>query len=289
MTDSSVILRAAGYAILASLLFASMGVAVRYSAAELPNEMVVFLRNSLGLVALMPWILRRYGLRRLATKRLLAHMFRAIAGLSAMYCFFYALAHLPLAEAVVLNFSSPLFVALIALLWLGERASPRLMLAILAGFAGVGLIMKPGSGVFSPAATIGLVSGFLGALAMVGIRKLSDTEPTHRIVFYFCLFSTLVSAVPLIWSWQTPSPLTLVVMAGAGLCATIAQLLLTKSYSLVPAARAGPYMYFTVLFAALLGWWLWAETPDLLSGTGALLICVAGILAARRDTAVRMV
>lgn len=277
-------LHAAAYALLASLLFAGMGVGVRYASQELPTEMVVFLRNFLGLVALAPWLLRDRSFAPLATRRLRAHLFRASAGLAAMYCFFYALANLQLAEAVILNYSSPLFIALFALLLLGERASGRLLLAIMIGLAGVGLIVKPGDGVWSVAALVGLASGILAALAMVGIRQLSSTEPIRRIVFYFSFLGTLFSAVPLLWAWQTPSMTVFLAMTLAGGGATLAQLLLTKSYSLVPAAQVGPYTYSSVLFAALFGWLLYAETPDPASFAGAALIIAAGVITLRSGT-----
>lgn len=286
--DSTIHLRAAAYALLASLLFAVMGVAVRFASTELPTEMVVFLRNLTGLIALLPWLIRERGWQALGTRRLPSHLLRAVSGLTAMYCFFYALAHLHLAEAVILNYSSPLFIAVFALLLLGERTNGRLAVAILIGFTGVGLIVKPGEGIWSPAAIVGLAAGVFAALAMVGIRRLSATEPTRRIVFYFGLFGTLFSGLPLFWSWQKPSAVVLVAMTLAGCAATLAQLLLTKSYSLVPAAQVGPYTYASVIFAATLGWLLWDETPDAPSFLGATLIAVAGIVTLRSGTQVRM-
>ncbi|MEX2515660.1 MAG: DMT family transporter [Gammaproteobacteria bacterium] len=280
--------RAAIYAIIAALMFAIMGLAVRYASTSLGTEMIVFLRTSLGLLVLLPWLLRHEGWRHLHTRRLPEHLFRAVTGLSAMYCFFYALAHLQLAEAIILNYSSPLFIAVFALIWLGERASRMLIVALLVGFAGVGLIVKPGDGVWSLAALVGLASGMLAALAMVGIRRLSSTEPTRRIVFYFSFLATLISGVPVIWAWQTPSLPVFLAMAGAGICATCGQLLLTKSYSMVVAARVGPYTYSSVIFAALFGWLLYSETPDLASFAGAILIVSAGILTLRSGNAVRL-
>ncbi len=286
--ERSILLRAAGYALLASLLFAGMGVAVRYASDELSTAMVVFLRNFFGLLALLPWLVQSRGLQALGTCRLPAHLMRAIAGLTAMYCFFYALANLHLAEAVILNYSSPLFVALFALLLLGEHANRRLVTAIVIGLLGVGLIIKPGSGVWSPAALIGMASGVFAALAMVGIRHMSATEPTRRIVFYFCLFGTLFSAVPMLWAWQMPPLEILAAMALAGTGATAAQLLLTKSYSLVPAAMVGPYTYSSVIFAAIFGWLLWGEIPGPSSFAGAALIVIAGIMTLRSGTPVRI-
>ncbi|RKZ49925.1 MAG: EamA/RhaT family transporter [Gammaproteobacteria bacterium] len=269
--------RAALATTLAALMFASMGVAVRYASTSLSSEVMVFLRNSFGLLFLLPWLYHS-GFNGLKTNRLSGHVTRSVAGLAAMYCFFYAIAHLPLAEAVLLNFSSPIFTAIIALLWLGEEATRKLILAIFIGFAGICLILKPGMGILSTAALVGLVSAVFAALAMVTIRNLSKTEPTRRIVFYFSITATLISAVPMFWYWQTPDLKPLLAMVFAGLAATLGQLLLTHGYSLAPAARVSPYSYNTIIFAAIYGWIFWSETPDILTLFGALLIICAGII-----------
>ena len=262
------------------LLFPAMGALVKHMSAQLPNEMVVFFRSVMGLLALLPWVLHR-GVGQLKTKKLGGHLWRGLAGVSAMYCYFYAIAHLPLAEAVLLNYSTPLFIPFIAALWLGEQVSMRLWAAIGVGFAGIVLILKPGLGMFTPVSLIGLASGMFGALAMVSIRRLSKTEPTLRIVFYFSVVCTAVSAVPLAWRWQTPDPglWTLLMLMGA--LASLAQLLLTRAYSHAPAAQVGPFTYSTVVFAAAIGWMFWGEIPDLLSFGGTALVCLAGIMTIR--------
>ena len=269
--------RAALAITLAALMFASMGVAVRYASASLPSEVLVFLRNSFGLLFLLPWLYHR-GFRGLKTNRLSGHITRSVTGLAAMYCFFYAIAHLPLAEAVLLNFSSPIFTAIIAMLWLGEEATRKLILAIVIGFTGICLILKPGVGILSAAALVGLVSAVFAAMAMVSIRDLSKTEPTRRIVFYFSITATLISAIPMFWYWQTPDLKPLLAMIFAGLAATLGQLLLTHGYSLAPAAKVSPYSYNTIIFAAIYGWIFWSETLDILTLFGALLIICAGII-----------
>ncbi len=281
-------LRGAYCALLASLMFAIMGTGVRHATAELPFEIAVFLRNSFGLLFLLPWLYPR-GITQLKTRRLGAHVVRSLSGLTAMYMFFYAIAHLQLAEAVLLNYSSPIFIAIIALLWLGERPSAKLIAAIFIGFIGLCFILKPGIHIFKAAAWIGLLSAIFAAVAMVTIRDLSSTEPTLRIVFYFSLTSTLISAMPLYWIWQTPTLQTLLIMAGAGAAATCAQLLLTYSYSLAPAAQIGPYTYSTVVFAAIFGWIIWAEQPDIYTLIGALLVIIAGSMTLQRRNMPRVV
>ena len=280
--------RAVLFALLASLMFATMGVAVRFSSGYLPNEVIVFLRNSFGLCFLLPWIYRM-GFRDFATQRLLAHITRSMAGLTAMYCFFYAIAHLHLAEAVLLNYSAPLFIAIIALIWLGERPSKKLISAIIIGFIGICFILKPGAGMFQGVALIGLLSGVFAAFAMVTIRNLSVTEPTLRIVFYFSLTSTLISAVPMLWAWQAPGLPAILAMAVAGLAATLGQIMLTYSYSLAPAAQVGPYTYSSVVFAACYGWLFWQEAPDNFTFIGALLVIMAGTMTLQRRSLPKLV
>lgn len=276
MTEPNII-RGALCSILAAFLFALMGAGVKYSSQHISNETVVFLRNAFGLLFLLPW-LHKTGLGNLKTDRFGAHLTRTVTGLIAMYCFFYAIANLRLGEAVLFNFSSPLFIALIAMVWLGESATKLVVAAIGLGFFGVMLILKPGFSPLSAAHFAGINAAIFVAVAMVSIRNLSSTEPTVRIVFYFSFLSTALSAIPMIWSWQMPNLKVWGIMLGAGFIATKAQLLMTYAYRLAPAAKIGAFAYMNVIFAAIFGWLIWDETFDLLSIVGALLICVSGLM-----------
>jgi drug/metabolite transporter (DMT)-like permease len=263
-----------------ALLFALMGVAVKLAAQDLPNAMVVFFRNAVGLVALAPW-LWRLGWSGLRTRHLKEHVIRSLAGLASMYCFFYALAHLRLADAILLNYSIPLFMPFVESAWLGEPFPRRLWGVILLGFAGIVLILKPGMGLFQPVALVGLLSALFASVAQVGVRRLTLTEPVERIVFYFGLIATAVSAAPLAQEWRTPPASMWGLLAGLGIVATAAQLTLTHAYSHAPATRVGPFIYSAVVFAALLDWLFWGMLPDRLSLAGALLVITAGVLALR--------
>jgi drug/metabolite transporter (DMT)-like permease len=259
-------------------MFALTGATVKAASAHLPHTEVVFFRSFLGLVALIPWLVRA-GLSGLSTDRPGLHLFRGMTGLAAMYCFFYALGHLELATAVLLNYSAPLFIPFIAAAWLREAVPALLRWAIPIGFVGIILILKPGWGVLEPAALFGVAAGVLAATSFVSIRRLHGSEPTTRIVFYFGVISTLGSAVPLFWTWQTPEPAHWLLLAAMGGSATAGQLLLTQAYSLAPAAQVGPFTYTVVIFSAILGWVVWGEVPGGLSAVGALLVVLAGVLA----------
>jgi drug/metabolite transporter (DMT)-like permease len=264
----------------ASLLFAGMGVCVKVASRSVSNEMVVFFRNASGLAILLPWVLHR-GMPGMATRCLHLHLLRAVSGLAAMYCFFFAIGRLGLAEAILLNYTMPLFIPFIALLWLREPIRGPVAGAIGVGFLGILLILQPGPGLLKSAAAVGLLSGVLAALAMVSIRRLTRSEPATRIVFYFSLAATALSVVPMAWGWQTPDPRLWLPLLASGVFATGGQFFLTRGYSHAPAAQVGPFIYLAVVFAGVVGWLGWGEVPDPLSLAGMVLVCLAGAMALR--------
>lgn len=264
-----------------ALLFSGMGASVKLAAQSLPNHLVVFIRNALGLVLLLP-LLVRMGRGGLRTSAFGEHLVRGLAGLAAMYCFFYTIARMRLADAVLLNYSLPLFVPFIERAWLGEPVAPRLWRGILLGFLGLLLILKPGLGLFQPVALVGLLAAVLAALAQVGVRNLTSTEPTTRIVFYFTLISTVVSSAPAAVAWRTPEPKAWGPLLMLGIFAIVAQLCLTRAYAYAPAAQVGPFIYAAVVFAAILDWLIWRQLPDGLFLVGAALVIAAGILTLRQ-------
>jgi drug/metabolite transporter (DMT)-like permease len=270
-----------------ALLFSAMGACVKLAAESLPNAVVVFFRNALGLAFLYPWLLR-LGRTGLSTRHLRDHLVRGLAGLGAMYCFFHAIAHMRLADAMLLNYSLPLFVPFIERAWLGEAMPSRLWLPIGLGFGGLLLILKPGASIFQPVALVGLLAAVFAAVAQVGVRRLTRTEPITRIVFYFSVIATGASALPACWSWRAPSPQLWGVLVALGLFATFAQLLMTRAYAHAPAARVGPFVYTSVVFAGVFDWWLWRKLPDPGFVLGAALVCVAGAWTLRRPAPARL-
>jgi drug/metabolite transporter (DMT)-like permease len=266
----------------ASLTFAILGAVVKVVSLSLTNEMVVFFRNFCSLFFILPWIWYSRPIGGLRTSYFPLHLLRSMAGLGGMYCFFYVIARLQLSESFLLMSTAPLFIPIIAYVWIHEPVERKVRGAIIIGFIGIILILKPGVGVFRPIAFVGLGAGLMGALAMVSIRRMSSSEPTIRIVFYFTVFGTLISAIPLVWLWQSPKPEIWWLLVLMGLLAAVGQFLLTKGYSLAPAAKVGPFSYSNVVFAMVLGWVLWGESLDFLTWVGAFLICIAGIITTRK-------
>ena len=260
-------------------MFASMGACVKGLSATLSNEMTVFLRNIFGLMLLSPLILRSRA-TLLQTKIVHLHLLRAVAGLAAMYCFFYALGNLQLADGMLLKMTAPLFMPLIAWFWLDERARRLTLMAIPVGFVGVALVLTP-DGDFNWIALAGLLGGAFAALAKVTVRRLGHSEPSIRVVCYFALFATPVSAIPLLWAWQTPSLDDLGLAFLIGLFGATGQFLLTRGYAVASASNVSPFTYFSVVFGAIYGYLFWGESLNSMFVAGALLIAVAGIMALR--------
>lgn len=262
---------------LSALLFATMGVLIRMASYTLDNYTIVFFRNASGLLLLTPFLLLQ-GVSSLKTGKLWMHGWRAVVGLIAMYGFFYAIAHLKLSNAMVFTYSSPVFIPLVAWLFLKERISTQMLLAAGLGLAGVVLVAKPDSGMFNFLSLIGLVSSFLAAMAFVTVRALTATEPATRIVFYFCLIGTIISAIPMFWVWRSYTIHELILLCGAGALATLSQICLSKAYSFAPAGQIGPANYLAIIFAGIWAATLWHEYPDTLGIIGMTIILMALIL-----------
>lgn len=265
------------------LLFASMGATVKAVSTGLPTEVVVFMRGMFGVLILLPLLLRRMNKEVLMTQVLHLHLLRATLGVSAMYCFFYALANLPLADGMLLKMTAPLFMPLIAAVWLFEKLGPKIWWAVGLGFVGVALVLQP-EGEFNWISLVGLAGGMFAAGAKVTVRRLGQTEPTIRIVFYFSLVVMLIAAIPLAWAWQMPTAQEWGLLFLMGLFGTLGQLLLTRGYSVAAASQVAPFTYFSVVFAALYGYLFWDETLDFSFIAGAMLIAVSGIVALRGNS-----
>ncbi|MBD9416018.1 DMT family transporter [Pseudomonas sp. PDM16] len=270
---------------LSALLFSLMGVGIREVSGGVNNETVVFFRSLVGVLFFLPLLLVK-GPRPLKTGRLKAHLWRTIYGLLAMYCFFYAIAHLPLADAMLFTYSAPVFTPVLAWWLLKEPLTKRMLITSAIGLIGVLLVAKPSEALFDVLALVGLAASILAAFAFVSIREMSDTEPAFRIVFYFSLFSALFSAVPLSWAWQPLDQHQLGLLLVIGLLATVSQIVMSKAYGLAPPGLIGPFAYLAIVFAGIVAWLRWGEMPDLASLIGAALIFTSSLLAiARRPSA----
>lgn len=279
MTKNQSIVRGAFFIVASELSFAVSAAIIKQVSISLPNESIVFFRNLFGLIILAPLLIES-GKKILHTDKLKLHLARSGFGIGAMYCFFYALAHISLGDTMLIKSTIPLIIPFVSLIWLKESMSGRVMAAGILGFIGVFLILEP-NGETDWASLVALISSIMAALAFVTVRKLSTTEPPLRIVAYFAIFGLSISSVPLIWAWKTPTLIEYLMLMAIGLTTTIGQLLLTRGYQNAPASSVGIFTYTSVPFGTFLGWLFFEEILDINSLFGAILIVLAGVIILR--------
>ena len=263
-----------------ALAFALSGAATKYAADSLSTEAIAFWRSAISLAILAPWALaRRRRWLRAENMRLIG--LRALTMLVSIYCYYYAISAIPLANAVLLVFSSPIFVPIIGFLAFGFALDRRVLLAVLIGFLGVSLILQPGPAALDIGTLMGLLAGIAGAVGVVVMWRMPADEDPGRIAFFVGLISAAVFAAPAAASGGWPVGAAWWPLIALGAFSTAAHLLLAYACLIAPADRIITLEYATVAFAAVLGWVLWAEQPGLTLLIGGALIVGAGIIVLR--------
>lgn len=281
------------YMVIASLSFAVMGGFAKVVSEILPPVEVTFFRNIFG-VALVGYAIYRSPLTQTGGKSLLL-LFRGSMGFVALLAYFYIIAYIPLGEAVTYNKTSPIFVAIFAFLFLGEKLPGSAVFAVLLGFVGILLIAQPEGGVFDKYDILGIFSGVGAALAYTSIRELRKYYDTRAIVMSFMGVGT---AGPLLLMLMTPyvtPPKELDFMFAEfvmpegilwfyvmmmGLSATLSQLLMTKAYEHTKAGIVGTVSYSNIVFALIIGMMLGDPIPDIWTFLGILLVITSGLVVA---------
>jgi drug/metabolite transporter (DMT)-like permease len=268
--------RALATILASAFCFACVGAAVRM-AGEIPVVEKVFFRSavSLAVMAVVAIVSRQNPFT--PSRHVPALVLRGVFGTLAMTLYFYALEHLTLADAALLNKLSPFFVAAFAILFLKERLSRYLVPTLACAFVGAALVIKPQLDLRAVPALAGVLSAVASGAAYTTVRSLRGKVPPYRIVFYFSLVATVAVLPPTAASYVSPEPRQLLFLLAAGVFATAGQMFLTYAYHQAPATRISIYNYAHVLFAFLLGLALWGEVPDLLSLIGGGLIVGAAV------------
>lgn len=284
-------LQGALYMTAAAFLFALMNGAIRLLGdgwgAEGGEGMhpfqIAFLRNVFALLLMVPWVLR-HGRSSLATGRLSTHFWRAGIGLIAMLTWFSAIAYLPLADAVALNFTVPLFATAGAALFLGEVVRARRWTATAVGFLGVIIILRPGFAEFTPVMALPIVAACFTAVTTLIVKSLSRTDAPAVIVTYMNLLLTPLSLLPAAFVWRWPTPTEWAIGLFIGLCAVLAHIAFTRAFVRADASAVMPFDYMRLPFVAVVGYLLFAEVPDGWTWAGAAVIAGAAIYIAQRES-----
>jgi drug/metabolite transporter (DMT)-like permease len=286
-----------GFKLISALLFAALSALVRQLSDTVPVGQLVFFRSACAI----PPVLLIYALRgelasAVYTRRPLGQLGRGALSIGGMYTNFAALARLPLADATAISFASPLITVALAAVILKERVRVYRWSAVVVGFAGVIVMLIPhfdighyaASGA-AHAATIGsvlaLVAAFCNGGTVIQTRRLTQSETTSSIVFYFSLMTALAGAVTLPFAWHTPTVSELVMLISMGFFGGIGHIFLTESYRHAAASVVAPFDYSAMLWALLLGYWVFGELPSALVYLGATIVAAAGLFVIWRERA----
>ena len=280
------VVRASALMMLATFMFAGMHTAIRYATQQLPPVEVAFFRNVFGLFVVAPMLVR-YGPGLFRTDKLGLHVVRSLLNVVSMLAFFIGLSMTPLARATALSFTAPLFTALLGALFLGEVFRWRRWTAILAGFLGALVILRPGLQAFDLGALLVLVSSLLWSMALIDIKVLGRTDSSMTITAYVTVLMIPMTLLPALLVWQTPAADIWVWLVFIGVIGTLGQLIVTEAVKLADMTVLMPFDFLKLVWAAVLGIIFFAEVPDLLTWVGAAIVFGSSLYVVWREAKVR--
>ncbi|QNR99129.1 DMT family transporter [Stenotrophomonas sp. 169] len=265
-----------------TLSFGFMALAIRYATAYVPTQEVAFFRNAFGLVALLPMLMRP-GRTPLKTQQLPRYFLRSAIGLASMLCAFWALGHLPMAQAISLSYSTPLFVTIAAVLWLGETVRMRRWAAVVIGFIGVLVIVRPGTGSFSAGSLVAVAAAVLSSIVAIQIKQLTRVDSADTVVFYTYVFWVPLSLIPALFVWVWPTGIAWLWLALTGVLGTLGQLLWTRALRLGEVSALTPISFMQLPLVSVMAWLLFGEVLDRWTVIGALIILGSNAYIAHRE------
>lgn len=267
-------------------VFVSMDAVVKHLTLEgYPTVQILFFRSLFAFVPVSLFIAVNGGFRTLKTKRPMGHVLRAAIGLSAMGVIFWAFHTLPISDVVAIMFAAPIFLTVLSIPLLGERVGIRRWAAVIVGFVGVLVIVRPDAGL-DVTQLIVVAGTVLYALAMIMVRRLSDTEPSATIVFFFTVAGTLMMTALLPFGWVTPaSALDWSLLVAVGLIGGTAQLLITYAIRSAPISVLAPFEYSAMVWAAGFDILIFGLFPSGATLWGAAIIALTGLYIVHRETA----
>lgn len=279
--------RGALWMMASSVAFGFMGAGAKLSGGDLHGFEVAFFRCVFGFVALMPFLPWRDMGSVLVTHRPGLHVLRALFGSATMLCIFYAIANMELAAATALAYARPLFLIVLAVLFLGEAVRWRRWAATACGFVGVLLILRPDTGDLNAAAWAAVAAAFLMACVITLIKRMAATEGPLTMLTWFSIASIIVTGIASLPHWKTPDAGVLAVLAGVGALGTMGQYFALRAYRLADTTIVVPFDYFQIPIAWALGFLMFAEQPNWMTLVGALIIAASTLYILLREARVK--
>jgi drug/metabolite transporter (DMT)-like permease len=275
-----------GLAFLATFAAASVSGMVRHLSANVHPFEITFFGWFFGIFALLPWVLY-YGLLSLRTDRFRLHIFRVFLSVGSSAAIFYALSVTPLAAVTALKFTVPIFTTLLAMFILNEQVGSAKWLAILFGFAGIFVIVRPGFVEADVGSLLVLVGALLAAFNVLVIKVLTRTDSVVAISFYGVLLGTPLALMPALFVWQWPDGHQLLWLAGVGIVGTLSGFAVTQALKLAETNVITPLFYLQLVWAAAIGYVFFAEVPSIFTWVGGTMIFSSMAYIAYRESKVR--
>lgn len=267
-----------------------MTVSVKLLGQAIPIGQTIFVRGVISVIVLAVLAWRTEGLHLLKTDNLRSHALRSLSGTMSMFCLFAAITLIPLADVTAIAFTSPMFLTVLAMLFLGERIHRFRWTALGVGFLGVLIMIGPHLS-FADGSSMGVLAAlgnaFFSAIAMVFLRRMSGHEHAITITFYFSLTFMTCAALTALQGWPSPTATQWILICLAGLFGVFGQLVMTYSYRYAEASTIAPLDYSNLLFAVLLGYVFFAEIPSVSVWIGAPLVVGAGLIILWREYALK--
>lgn len=268
--------RGIAYVSLGSLMLVVMASIAKLLGSRLPAFELLFFRSGIGFLFMLP-LFWRNPLEPFRTKRLGMHLVRGMLGSAGNFCFFWTITHMLLADSMALQFSRPLWTIPLAFFFLGEISNTRRTMVSIIGFVGVWMYARPFTEGFDPNALVGAAGALFATLVIISIKRLSTTEPTRVIMFYYAFWNAIFSFIPAMFIWVMPTWTELAFLIVLGFLGIAGQGLITKGVHYGDATALAPLDYSRIVYAAAIGYLLFGEIPGIWSIAGMLLIVAASI------------
>ena len=275
-------LRGILWLILGAFLFVLVDVFVKMLGRKFDPFQLALFRYAIGWIVLAP-IFIRMGRSNLRTQHIGLHLLRMVLAFAAQLGVFVSVIYMLLADATAFMFTKPLFTTVVAVLLISEAVSARRWVATLVGFVGVLIMVRPGSDSMDPVALIAIGAAMTFAVANVLIRMLARTEPPNRILFYYHIGGIVAFTGPAIWVWRTPVGNEWLLLIAIGVITTAGMVCYIRAFSVGEPSAVGPSENVRLIYAALFGYFLFAEIPSIWTGIGAAIIVASTYYIARDE------
>lgn len=271
-------------AFIGMLLFSAMDATIKWLGQDYPIHQLMFFRTTLAFVPILILLYRAGGFAVIKTQRPLLHLSRSLFGLIAMSAAFYGFTVLPLADASSVFYTAPLFAVAFSVPILGEKVGVRRWAAVFVGLLGVMIIIRPGGEVFNLGGLAMLLAATMVALTSNIVRKLNQTDQAISITFYFTLSGAIVTTIACFFlGWVTPKPADLILLFSIGLLGGSAQYAMTLSFRFGEVGIIAPLKYLSIVIGGAFGFFIWSETPDIITVLGIVIIICSGLYSVQRE------